>query len=1167
MDRPLSSNRERDERGDGSSYYGGGGGRGRYGGGRGRGRGGGYRGGYRGGGGGGGRFHRGGRGRGHHPYGGRGGGRGGRGGENRQSNRFYAEPQLHDPRSNLLKQLNSLLHQVGQLPDPTATNASAEPPNELTATPESQRWVVQTMSKNVTSLSSVLCGKAHLFLQSEPNSVDASMVAGPLASGLVQAAAVGPLQTPCYAALALAVQEQDSVMNMTPPEESMNAATPGSSEFASRTVQYAIRVLARDLDTILLVEPPPQEAPPPDFRNSNINRTTSTVEPEPMARIVLRVRLVLRYLGLLTKLGVVAPQQHVNANDDEDHQHDASFDPVVSATNHQPIGFHGLLQSLVQAASLLWQGGGGVGDKTNADLAVLLAYIVYSVMPYLAIGAASSGFWQEQILQPLQSILDTYQSEYEPGVGPKSILLKYEQSDPAVGEEEDDDEEDDDDDDDEGASSQVCDSLQDLKRCVQSIVESGEQPQSYRFALFTDAPWKALTKPRTGPQSMDTGDADEGGMGEDAPPEPLLFTGNPLSLQVFPESLALTMIIGGSVALGGASENVRLKASQIDLQGIVVGRLPIFGSPRGSDDEEEDMEDEEGPRNERLQMYSKTFGLVDRYFLGEAVRDCLLTHEPKVSETGVERGSAKSVAEQIWSIRQLILAVEDSTDPAESAGGATSPSAGLEFVLVEVILSLIVQASRQSDFLGLTYLSRVLLELMKLEPAAVTAATVHAVSTLVEDYMPALVPTARYNLSQWFAFHLIHSNYQWPEGYWKHWEPHVLSGWDNSRGAFVKDALAIMTENLSDPANDLLPHLPNSLATTMAPEETKESPSQINALIQDLDRRVWDMSEDPSTILPHMVGSEIEESTASDIQAEENERYRIFWRTRVVIRALLSSMLREREVLRSSILTAGEQNNDEGMMDQDNTRNSVDTVPQLMDVIRRYRPLIEGVNAKDTETLNGGDATQISLDRESVVLDQISDCCSYARTLFSTVVKIFIDENLISPLGLLRWCVGGGLEETKNMTTLRWWEFAESALSTGGRRLLSGATGSGNTAMDTDDDTNGKSLNLRNVEAFINFVTPMLKSTVERVNSMVLVTQSEGHPKKLAPRDVVAIEGCKTLVRASREMLFSSCSLRDMEEALEAYKASEITGPNLANLCTSSDRIASKVLIQSLERC
>ena len=1152
MNGPLSSSRE----GGSNNYYGHGGGGPRHGGQRRDYRSGG-RGGHRGGRGGGFR----GRGRGFrsdHPY-----GRGGRGRGDRSSNRFYAEPQHNDPRSTLLKQLNELLHQVGQLPDPSK---SMEDPaiNASESNEPQQRWVVKTMSQNVTSLASVLCAKSDLFLQASPNSTDASMVAGPLASGLVQAAAVGPLQTPCYAALALAVQQQDSFnssggMMMTDPSMMVNSA------FAQRTVQYAMQMLARDLDSLLLIEPPQSQPPPtPDFRGprGNIADETASLQKEQPARTVLRVRLVLRYLGLLSQLGIVAKHSGDGPNGD------AGFDPIVFVTNHQPVSFRGLLQSLVHSASLLMHGGGGV-EQANPNLAILLVHIIYSSIPFLSMQDPPGDelFWQEQIVQPLQSILDSYRSDFEPGMGSQSILLKYEQLDENVSKDmEEEEEEESDDEDDEGASGQICDSFQDLNRCVQALLSSSEK--KYRFALFNDAPWNELKKPKPASSgAMETEGQDAAQEDNAEPAEPLVFTGEPLLLSIFPESIAMTVILGGSAAMGDIVANTQF-VSQVDFQGIIVGRLPIFGPPADPDEEEDEEDMEDGtPKSERLEAYSKTFGLVDRYFIAEAVRDCLVSHEPKVTGTGVEKGTIKAVAEQVWSIRQLCRAHSEDNSVGENDGGKSDIYAGLEFVVIETVVSMIVQASAHNELMGLTYLSRVLLELVKLEPVSMTAATVHAVSTLVEDYMPSLVPSARYNLSQWFAFHLIHSNYQWPEGYWNHWASFAKSGWSNSRGAFVKDALSLMMENSSNPASDLLPNLPKSIGETLAPGPLNNgSPPQIESLTQDLGRRIWEMSEDHSTISPSLVGDELQESLSSDLEKEEKQSHRLRWRTKLVVRALLSPIVNERSLI-SNLLESGP---DGDQIEQDGFRgNEADTLSQLLDGFSRYKPLLEAAFVKDMD--DGGDSNAAKLDCENVTLDQIVDYSSYSRTVMISLVRMLLSENIVTAQGVLQWSLAGG---QGSLTTIRWWELVDASLQVGGSRLFSGVvTDYGKMITDDEEESKAKSRNVRNAEAFVNFAAPILKGAIEQTISSLSEIEVQEGGKKMSPLEVDLIEGCKVLVQSSKSLFFSCLDDARMGmstasyvmETREAYASSELTGPSLARLCPPSDSVSVKILAQILE--
>ena len=1593
----------------GGSYRGGGGGGG---GGSYRG-GGGSRGGvYRGGGGGGGRYEpyggvhprRGGGGRGGGGYysgggGGGGGYRGGGGGggshyhhhqETRPGNRFCAEPQYNDPRSIMLKQLNELLHQVAELPQSQPQQQSFQQPQQQQSSFQQQqpqdntqsekeqvqkqqqqpqhRWVVQTLSQNVQSLAAVLCSKADLFIHSSTTNTtqqqqqhsletttttsgDASLVAGPLACSLIQAVSAGPLQTCCYAALTLAVQELSSMSSSsfcttttttmaTTTTTSNTTNTTNCTPFVERTVDYAVRLLAKDLDSLLLApneilqqhlfqQQERHELVPISNRsrrslyennnnnnnntnNNNNNKSTwkQLSSSSSLARIVLRVRLLLRYLALLGQLGMVMMvPPHEQEQQQEQEEEESIVVVATAATNHQAISLYGLLLSLVEAATLFWQpesrrgdgssSGGSSGNypqqqqQQHPQLAFILAYLVHSTLPYLVLPSSSSSSvflldsdssslssWQEQIIQPIQRILESYQSDYEPGLGSKAILLKYEQVDPKlVGsqeeeeEDEDDDDEEDEEDDDDGdvnhntGSSVVCDNLQDLHRCIQSLLvntmtkdeqqqeqqqQQKEQSNTYRFALFSDAPWSALSKPfQQGQQSpvnnipmdqdqgeqqqqqqqqksMDTnvteGPSREGGLNGEVEgdvetmnatkeqqkqqQQPLVYTGKPYLLHIFPECLALTLILGGPVAVpsidSGTSSNTSSNnnnnpdggdasmatttittttdfalslsfAQQVSLQGILVGRLPIFGSPRGGDDDDDDKndddddddeggmdegEEEDRPENERLQVYQKSFGLVDRYFLAEAVRDCLLSHEPKVTNTGVERGSIKSVAEQVWSLRHYVLSLPSDTaattttttnDDSETATMmgtndknnkiVVDASVGLEFVVVEVILSLIVQASssssssawsfssgggtggggssgsssstlgpsgvrggggsgsavvvRETTSLDLTYLSRVLLELIKVEPSAMTAATVHGVATLVEDYMPALVPTARYNLCQWFAFHLIHSNYQWPAEYWNHWQPFVVQSlqeennannscndnddenndsnnanrnsnrrigrWDNSRGAFVKETLAILMENVSnDSASDVLARLPTRLAETLIPEEGPKTTStttdgrgngndnnsndnnnnidtKLESLSRDLGRRIWEMKEEPFSILSYLMGEELEESMQSYIQEQmdaTDATSTSFWRTRVLARALLLPAYRERQALRTLLMAkidAHKKREKKDLNDGDDDDatttgdameldtmmgltgdldGSSDAMALLLDGIPRYRPLLEGVVGKESGNYDsGGEAndqnnnsnnndstttSDLSLDIEGVFLENLAECClSFSRTFWIVMVKLYLEESIVSPLGLLRWSttlprssMGNNRRIILSLVQQRgWcWELCEVAIRIGGRRLFPVVSDYGRMVQDAEGKnkeevttaaTGKSSRDVRNAESFIAYATPLLKCMMERVNALLHYnyrrdvdneqeqpnsSSSSSSSKKLHATHIMIMEGCKRLVQSTREA-FVTC-LEDvrttqnpffLSEITQVYNASEISGPNLAQLLTVDD--------------
>merc|ERR1711957_701112 len=110
------------------------------------------------------------------------------------------------------------------------------------------------------------------------------------------------------------------------------------------------------------------------------------------------------------------------------------------------------------------------------------------------------------------------------------------------------------------------------------------------------------------------------------------------------------------------------------------------------------------------------------------------------------------------------------------------------------MFGLIVQ-SREQCAVRHTYLSRVLLELTRLRPLLISPALAVAMTNVFGDYMPALVPIARDNISRWFAFHLTNTDYQWPSAYWQMLEPYATSTKPSSRGEFARRAIQVMVEN------------------------------------------------------------------------------------------------------------------------------------------------------------------------------------------------------------------------------------------------------------------------------------------------------------------------------------------------------------------------------------
>ena len=306
----------------------------------------------------------------HHPYNNRsrgprrGGGGGGRG------NRFGGSNSYEDQQANMIRQIHSIVSRVGEL-----KNVRAED-----ATPD-LRAVESTTARNVNDVTAVLCSqeKLNVLLRfqpqstpmgqaetpQEPRQVKPEQEFGQLVHLVVSCAGSLPLQTPCYAALTLSVHEQ---------------VKGGEWDgFAGRCVNYTMQQVSRDLDMILL-------------QGSGLSQGTC------------RLKLMLRYLAILARMNVVKGSSETDGG-----PVDPSRMTVV-----------GLLCVLVDAAIAAAE------QHNNINVVAILAVLVLSTLPYIG-DYAPAELISQKILQPLESIFESYESTFTPGTGSTSILLKDEQ--------------------------------------------------------------------------------------------------------------------------------------------------------------------------------------------------------------------------------------------------------------------------------------------------------------------------------------------------------------------------------------------------------------------------------------------------------------------------------------------------------------------------------------------------------------------------------------------------------------------------------------------------------------------------------------------------------------------------------------------------------------------
>mmetsp|Transcript_17551 Transcript_17551/g.43779 ORF Transcript_17551/g.43779 Transcript_17551/m.43779 type:complete len:984 (+) Transcript_17551:110-3061(+) len=878
-----------DDRAGGRGYYRGGGGRHRHHRGRGRGRGRGHR---------------------HQPYNNNRGrynnNHGGRG--RRPGNRFGAgSVAQQDPHAAMLRQVSSFVSRAGELKN-IQTTAGEQQGLQL-------RPVVATTAGNINDLVTVLCSqdKLDMLFKYQPAStpgIKTSEKVGNLGHMVISCAASLPLQTPCYAALTVAINEQIKGCQW--------------EGFAHRCMEYATFNFLSDLDTVLGTG-------------------------KDVAHAACRMKLLLRYLAILGKIGVVKGYDN----------------PPEGTPDYNKLSIFGLLSVLVQTAKV------SQARKLPVTVTNLLISLVLSTLPYVVEYVPQDAI-ADLILKPIEAMLQNYKSTFTPGTGCTSILLKGEQDD---GEEMDDDDEEEDDEDD--SSGQVCDSLQDLLRVCKNLTSGS------RFALPSDAPWKGLIRRVTpNPES-----------GETEETQPVAFSDETMHLSVT-ASNALRFLLGGEGEFNFVP---------FSLDGVVFGRLPIFGSGPDPDDDEEDAE-EEGIKNEELEAFHKNFGLLDRFFVADVIRDCLITHETYVNDTGLQLGSPKSVAEELLSVCHLFV--------------GENPSQGIAFAVVETLFGLIVQ-SRNQCALRHTSLSRVLLELTRLRPLLISPALAIAMTNSFEDYLPSLVPIARENISRWFAFHLTNTDYQWPAAYWRLWEPYATSKKLSSRGSFVKRTIQVMVENVTDPNVVINGCLANTKALAEECFPQSKTPfveyAEADPFTQfetEIEKQVWELEENPDTL-----GDNILQYESNGALAATKGR----WVKTIALTRVLVSPLKN---IRKSLNDAMSKKEEEDGMDQmiDDTHESKDYYIIVTDAIQKYGRSLKKIMAKEAELY--GDVSEGG----ALALRNIEEVANFNASLLQGLVSCFVNHSVLDGNAIARWALGDLGEAGTSDVVPRWWEFASDAL-------------------------------------------------------------------------------------------------------------------------------------------
>ncbi len=1069
--------------------------------------------------------------------------------------------------------------------------------------------------------------------------INASIEAGSLSSLLLSCSSNLPLQTPSYAALTLGVNEKA-------PQET-------HAGFAQRCVTLGMRLLGRDLDMALeyycrsdghdftgkenganddarmmLSEEEQVSTLKSKEDQRNLAECTGGFGNGMQLDAYARSKLLLRYFAHLACVGIVSlgNDSSLESSDSRGEEGGGTGKSLLS-----------LLEILVEGAIRAAYCATTASSRSRAlsRASQLLASLVLSTIPYtLPITISQEGDGGGNILHRLSEMVESienniigvssgYLSEFDPGCGSSSILLKGELDDaPAVGVINEEEEEEDDDEDGvmegEQHPAPCADTLQDLLRTVRTLIASSstDPPLSLtRFALIDDAPWRTLTIERPvvtmlgGSMNMEAFTTETVSMSYEG--EPLLLDligGDERRCKSIPYLLSM-----GDASEGGGGGNDDAEISCRSLDGIVFGRLAIFDAPPnpfeedGNQDGDEEEDDEKKEANPNLDSYVNTFSLIDRFFLSDAIRDVLLCHRPMVSEAGAERNTAKEIAEQIWALSYLF---KPSSDKAHNV----DVSKGIEFGIIETFLSLIVQTTPvnsstppASPLHSHLYISRILLELTKLQPTLVPQAIALAVNGMFQDFIPSLTPSARESLGTWLGFHLVNTDYQWPKAYWDHWAPYAGSIGRSSRGEFVKVALrsvaSISSEGMVTVVKDCLPS-GSALVKPMLDGESLEN--SVSPMEKDLIHRMWNTVEDPDAIRQYIISDEVSESHNPGVLANTEismHHKSVWWRARLVIRALFHPVLCER--LRSMRQSKKAWKNCAGSVDEgalasdsmmdDEVDETDDLLADMNDAIMRFKPIVLAALARDADLFDSMSAGKLDDDElllagEVSLLEELGNFVPlWDVTFVNALIECMMDNKIISGMAVVKWSLAGDIDATStsagssDVGLSHWWKFVSLALRTSicdasSRVGVSGVDLVGGVGMIIDDCQLAEKSAL--VEALVldevlKITVPILKFVIERVCHKIVGACTSDKKVPLVCADLA--DGMK---RSLRALLFHIESLAQVTKSSAAgvrLRASNIrnglasmdaNGEKLASICTaaaaSCDGEQGKVILGSL---
>jgi hypothetical protein len=380
--------------------------------------------------------------------------------------------------------------------------------------------------------------------------------------------------------------------------------------------------------------------------------------------------------------------------------------------------------------------------------------------------------------------------------------------------------------------------------------------------------------------------------------------------------------------------------------------------------------------------------------------------------------------------------------------------------------------------------------------------------------MPNLTPIARSTLASWFAFHLIHTDYQWPVSYWQHWEQDEDIWNSPSRKGFVKETLSRLVANTYSPkvvVQDCLPEQSQWVNELLSPLPENSSPhnNETATMEMDLQQRFanYESAED---VLKYLSESS-EVTTMAKICA--------------VVAALFLPATNDHRRQLGTISGAEDTSEESG--------DAIDVSPLLIDQLKRYLPpLAKGLVVADAEV--------DKLQAEGLLMEEIVKAAGWSDALFKRCLQFLVEHQLMDAKDIIRWQLKHCESSSTSGGGGNWWDIVAFVIHLELRKTMlpaaKGAAGTVDYQSVVATETSGTNAAAAAANAFLE---DTLRFLVTSVIQLVVSSERQAVGHRLPRNQVSLVEGLKNVVCQTEKMytqLFSS----------DAWAESSFNGPQIA---------------------